>query len=142
MASDIRAADDADDTEGMVMRRSFSALLAASFVLAMAAPLMAAPETITGEVISLSCYTNDKTEIGRHGYTCTLATVKWEGNPAGILTADGTVYQIAGGLTANNNEKLWPILAHTVTITGEVTRTPGAYPTITASEAKVVSPPK
>ena len=103
--------------------------------------LAAATETITGEVISLSCYMNDKTKIGRKGYTCALATVKWEGNPAGLLTADGKVYQIAGGLTANNNEKLWPILGHTVTITGETSRKEG-MPTITADEAKDVSPPK
>src|SRR5262245_37144368 len=121
------------------MQKGLTALVGASFLIAVAAPLMASPETITGEVISLSCYMNDKTEIGRKGYTCTLATVKWEGNPAGILTADGKVYQIAGALTANNNEKLWSILGHTVTITGEVSQGAGAMPTITASEAKSVS---
>ncbi len=89
-----------------------------------------------------SCYFKDKTNIGKNGYTCALATVKWEGNPAGMLTADGKVYQIAGGLTANNNEKLWPILGHTVTISGEVTQAPARIPTITASEAKSISPPK
>src|SRR4030095_337588 len=117
-------------------------LLAASFVLATAALLVAAPETITGEVISLSCYTNDKTEIGRKGYTCALATIKWEGNPAGLLTSDGKVYQIAGGLAANNNEKLWALIGPTVTITGEVTQTPGFMPTIAAADAKDVGPPK
>jgi hypothetical protein len=124
------------------MRRHVAALVIAACVLGAAMPMLAAPETITGEVISLSCYMNDKTKIGRKGYTCALATVKWEGNPAGLLTADGKVYQIAGGLTANNNEKLWPILGHTVTITGETSQTPGMMPTITAAEAKDVSPPK
>jgi hypothetical protein len=124
------------------MRKCLAALLSAACVAGAAAPLLAATETITGEVISLSCYMNDKTNIGRKGYTCALATVKWEGNPGGLLTADGKVYQIAGGLTANNNEKLWPILGHTVTITGETSQTPGRTPTITASEAKDVAPPK
>ena len=123
------------------MRKHLAALVSAVCVVAAATPLRAATETINGEVISLSCYFNDKTKIGRKGATCALATVKWEGNPAGLLTADGKVYQIAGGLTANNNEKLWPILGHSVTITGEVSRTAG-MPTITADTAKDVAPPK
>ena len=124
------------------MRKHVAALAIAASVVGASTPLRAATETITGEVISLSCYLNDKTKIGRKGSICALATVKWEGNPAGLLTADGKVYQIAGGLTANNNEKLWPILGHTVTITGETTHIPGTMPTITAAEAKDVSPPK
>ena len=124
------------------MRKYLVALVSAAFVVGAASPLAAAPETITGEVISISCYFKDKTNVGKNGYTCALATVKWEGNPAGILTADGKVYQIAGGLTVNNNEKLWPVLGHTVTITGEVAQVPGSYPTITASDAKSISPPK
>ena len=124
------------------MRKYLAALVSAAFVVGAVSPLAAAPETITGEVISISCYFKDKTNVGKNGYTCALATVKWEGNPAGILTADGKVYQIAGGLTANNNEKLWPILGHTVTITGDVSQAPGTIPTLTASEAKSISPPK
>ena len=123
------------------MRTSVAALAIVACVVGSIRPLHAAPETITGEVISLSCYTNDKTKVGRKGAVCALATVKWEGNPAGLLTADGKVYQIAGGLTANNNEKLWPILGHTVTITGEVSQAAG-MPTITADAAKDVAPPK
>jgi hypothetical protein len=103
--------------------------------------LAAATETLAGEVVSLSCYMNDKTKIGRKGYVCALATVKWEGNPAGLLTADGKLYQIAGKLTAKNNEKLWPVLSHTVTITGDVSVKEG-MPTITADEVTDVAPPK
>ena len=43
---------------------------------------------------------------------------------------------------ANNNEKLWPILGHTVTITGETSQAPGMMPTLAAAEAKDVAPPK
>ena len=123
------------------MRNYLAAVISAACIVAATVPLRAANETITGEVISLSCYFNDKTNIGRKGATCALATVKWEGNPAGLLTADGKVYQIAGGLTANNNEKLWPILGHSVSITGEVSPTAG-MPTITAAVAKDVATPK
>ena len=124
------------------MRKHVAALVSAVCLVGAAAPLLAATETLTGEVISLSCYMNDKTKIGRKGATCALATVKWEGNPAGLLTADGKVYQIAGGLTANNNEKLWPVLGHTVTVTGETSQGPGKMPTITAAEVKDLAPPK
>ena len=123
------------------MRKYLAALLGAVWVVAAITPLWAATETITGEVISLSCYFNDKTKIGRKGATCALATVKWEGNPAGLLTAEGKVYQIAGGLTGKNNEKLWPILGHSVSITGEVSQTAG-MPTISADVAKDLAPPK
>jgi len=34
-----------------------------------------------------------------------------------VLTSDGKVYEIAGGLAENNNAKLIPHIAHTVTIT-------------------------
>lgn len=123
------------------MRTSVAAFVIAGVVAGATKPLHAATETITGEVISLSCYMNDKTKVGRKGAVCALATVKWEGNPAGLLTADGKVYQIAGGLTANNNEKLWPVLGHTVTISGEVSQTAG-MPTIAADAAKDIAPPK
>jgi len=123
------------------MRKSLAALLSAVCVVGSMTPLVAATETITGEVVSISCYLSDKTQIGKKGYVCALATVKWEGNPAGILTADGKLYQVAGGLTANNNAKLWPILGHTVTITGDVSQKEG-MPMITADDAKDVSPPK
>jgi hypothetical protein len=123
------------------MRKYVVAFVLAACVAAEVLPVRAATETITGEIISLSCYMNDKTKIGRKGAVCALATVKWEGNPAGILTADGKVYQIDGGLTANNNEKLWPVLGHTVTIAGDVSRK-DSMPTITADEVKDVAPPK
>lgn len=123
------------------MRSHVTVLLSGSLVISAVMPLRAATETLTGEIISLSCYMNDRTKTGAKGYVCALATVKWEGNPAGLLTADGKVYQIEGGLTANNNEKLWPLLSHTVTITGNVSEREGTS-TIAADEAKDVAPPK
>ena len=38
-----------------------------------------------------------------------------------LVTADGTLYEITGGLAAKNNEKLVPHIAHTVEIVGDVT---------------------
>ena len=68
---------------------------------------------------------------------CALATVKYERNPVGLLTADGTVYQLAGGLVANNNAKAVPLLTHTVTVTGEVYEKAGMT-MISADDAQLV----
>ena len=54
------------------------------------------------------------------GRMCAHACIKWEGNPAGIVAADGKVYQLAGGVIANNNAGVLPHIAHTVAATGEV----------------------
>src|SRR5439155_10621057 len=85
-------------------------------------------ETVTGKVVDLVCYARNKanTELDHDdGRVCAIACVKWEGNPVGIVAADGKVYQFTGGLTANNNAKIVPHLAHTVTVTGDVTEKDG-----------------
>jgi hypothetical protein len=92
-------------------------------LVASPAPTWAAQETVTGKVVCLVCYARNKanTELDHDdGRLCAIACVKWEGNPVGLVTADGKVYQFTGGLTANNNAKIAPHLAHTVTVTGEV----------------------
>src|SRR5215467_894347 len=99
------------------------------------APLFAATETVTGEFVSLSCYFQNKKNVGKAGLLCAQATVKYEGNPVGIVTSDGKVYQLAGGLVANNNAKLVPLLSHTVSVTGEVSKKAGMM-VIFADEAK------
>jgi hypothetical protein len=80
-------------------------------------------ETVTGKVIDLVCYAKNKanTELDHEeGRVCAIACIKWEGNPAGIVTADGKVYQLAGGVLGKNNSKIAPHIAHTVTMTGNV----------------------
>ena len=42
-----------------------------------------------------------------------------KGEPVALLTADGKVYRIVGGLAANKNEKLIAHMNHTVEITGD-----------------------
>ena len=119
------------------MRKFLVVLVVALCIEASAMALLAAPMTVTGEVISLSCYFNNKKNVGKAGLLCANATIKYEGNPAGLLTTDGKVYQLAGGLVANNNAKVVPLLSHTVTVTGEVTEKAG-MPVITADDAKLV----
>ncbi len=122
------------------MRKSVALLIVAVAlsVAAWAAPAFAKTETVTGEVISLSCYFQNKKNVGQAGMICAIATVKWEGNPAGLLTADGKVYQLAGGLVANNNARIVPHLGHTVTVTGDVYEKNGMM-MISADDAKMIS---
>src|SRR5262249_24907251 len=80
-------------------------------------------ETVTGKVIDLVCYAKNKTNTGLDhddGRVCATACIKWEGNPAGIVTADGKVYQLIGGVLGKNNSKIADHIAHTVTIAGNV----------------------
>ena len=101
--------------------KNYLVLAAAAVVLsASALPALAAPQTLTGEVISLNCYSQNKRNVGKVGHLCALGDVKWEGNPPALLTADGKVYQIAGPIVLDNNAHVAPFLGRQVTITGEV----------------------
>lgn len=79
--------------------------------------------TVTGQLVCLVCYARNKANTGADhddGRMCAQACTKWEGNPAGVLTSDGKVYQLAGGVVANNNAKILPHIARRVSVTGEV----------------------
>jgi hypothetical protein len=107
------------------MRRGLAILVAALIGAAAAAPASAATETVTGQVIDLACYMLDKgntetTHRGR-GYACAQACAR-EGFQVGLVTGDGKVYHVSGGLAARKNAKLVPHMGHVVTVTGEVTR--------------------
>jgi len=80
-------------------------------------------ETVTGKVVDLVCYARNTANSGldhEEGRVCAIACIKWEGNPAGIVTADGKVYQLIGGVLGKNNAKIADHIAHTVTVTGNV----------------------
>ena len=106
-------------------------------------------ETITGKVIDLFCY-DPKTgansgmdhkaigAAGQEGRECAMACAKWEGQPVGLLTDDGKVYQLTGGIVAGNNAKIAPHITHTVRITGEVEEKHGIL-TLTADDLTMVS---
>jgi hypothetical protein len=95
-------------------------------------------ETVTGEVISLSCYFQNHANIGQAGLLCAQATVRYEGNPVGLLASNGKVYQLAGGLVAGDNARMVPFLGHTVSITGDVLETRGHMLMLTADAATLV----
>ena len=119
------------------MHKSIAAPIVALYLGTSAAEAPAEAKTVTGEVVSLSCYFDNKKNIGKAGLLCAIATVKYEGNPVGLVTADGSVYQFGGGLVANNNAKCLPLLSHTVTVTGEITQKAGIS-VISANDATLV----
>jgi hypothetical protein len=126
------------------MRRIFAGLAAAAFVLALGAPAFAKTETVKGQIVDQACYKMDKTNTGvdhkmPKGDTkdCAIGCAK-AGRPLAVLTSDGKVYEIAGGLAAEKNAKLIPHIAHTVEITGDVMDHDGKM-MISADSLKMIS---
>jgi len=85
-------------------------------------PAFAASATIKGQVVDQECYLMEKKVDADK--SCAVSCAK-DGKPLAILTSDGKLYQITGGLAANKNEKLIPHVLHTVEITGDVTNANG-----------------
>jgi hypothetical protein len=126
------------------MRRTIAGLTIATFVVALSAPAFAATETVKGQVVDMGCYKADKSNTGvdhkmPKGDTkdCAIACAK-AGQPLALLTSDGKVYQIAGGLAADKNAKLIGHIAHTVEITGDVMDHGGSM-MISADSLKMIS---
>ena len=126
------------------MRRILAVLAAVAFIIALGAPAFAATETVKGQVVDQACYKMDKTNTGADhkmpkGDTkdCAVGCAK-AGRPLALLTSDGKVYEIAGGLAADKNSKLIPHIAHTVEITGDV-MDHGGNMMITADSLKMIS---
>jgi hypothetical protein len=127
------------------MRRSvaaFAGVVAVVSVVAWIVPASALTMTVTGQVVDLVCYARNKANTGLdhdEGRACAMACVKWEGNPVGVVTADGKVYQLTGDITANNNTKVAPLLAKTVTVTGDVSEKDGmTMLSANATDVKVI----
>jgi hypothetical protein len=125
--------------------KKLSALVSTgAMLLAFALPVAAATETLTGTVIDKSCYDHDKTatgndhKMGGKDVTACAAACAKKGQPVALLTSDGKVYTIKGGLAADNNAKLVAHMGHTVSITGDVAGA-GGDATITAADLKMVS---
>ena len=126
------------------MRKLFCGFAAAALMLALGAPAFAKTETVTGQVVDVTCYKMDKSNSGvdhkmPKGDTkdCAIACAK-AGRPMALLTSDGKVYEIAGGLAADKNAKLVAHVGHTVEITGDVMDHGGSM-MITADSLKMIS---
>jgi len=127
------------------MRRTFSGLIAVVFVAALASPALAKTETVKGRIVDESCYNMDKANNAgkdhkmKSGDTadCAAACAKM-GRPMALLTDDGKVYELTGGLAADKNAKIIPHIAHVVEVTGDVSEKDGKT-TISADSLKMIS---
>jgi hypothetical protein len=126
------------------MRKVLAGIVAIAALIALTAPLFAATETVKGRIVDQSCYLKDmKNNTGADHKMpadvagCAVACAK-KGNPMALLTDDGKVYTLAGGLAADMNAKIVPHVGHVVEVTGDVVTTAGKM-TITAADLKMVS---
>ncbi len=126
------------------MQKMFAGLMVAAFVLAGVAPAFAKTETVKGQIIDESCYKMDKANVGKDhkmpkGETADCAAMCAKaGKPMALLTADGKVYELTGGLAAEKNAKIIPHISHTVEVTGDVTEKDGKM-MIAADSLKMIS---
>ena len=126
------------------MTRLIARLTVAAFAVALAVPAFAKTETVKGQIVDEGCYKMDKSNAGADhkmpkGETkdCAVACAK-AGKPLAILTSEGKVYEIAGGLAADKNAKIIAHVGHTVEITGDV-MDHGDKMMITADALKMIS---
>jgi hypothetical protein len=124
------------------MRKFLAGMTVAAFVVGLGAPAWAKPITVTGQVVDEGCSLKEMAEhkgadrkMSAEMDECALECAK-RGEPLALLTADGKVYRITGGLAANNNAKLIPHMNHTVEITGDVSEKDGKV-LIAANELKM-----
>src|SRR5437870_12642943 len=126
------------------MRTILAGVTVAAFIMALGTPAIAKIETVKGKIVDQACYKMDKANTGKDhkmpkGDTadCAVACAK-AGRPMALLTEDGKVYEITGGLAADKNAKIVPHVAHTVEITGDVSEKDGKM-TIAADSLKMIS---
>ena len=127
------------------MKKLMTGLFALCAALAFSVSVIAKTETIVGKVVDEGCSMEAKPDAahgaghgaehkapaaggGHHSGAdmteCMIMCAK-NGEPLALLTADGKVFRITGGLAANKNEKLIAHVGHTVEITGNVTEKDG-----------------
>jgi predicted lipoprotein with Yx(FWY)xxD motif len=124
------------------MRHVLGSLTAAAFVITLGAPAFAATATVTGKVMDEGCSLEAKNGQAMHHEMqdmteCAIMCAK-NGEPLALITSDGKVYRITGGLAANKNAKLIAYVGHTVEITGDVSEKDGKVQ-IAADALKMVS---
>ena len=114
------------------MRKMFTGLMVVAFLVALGSPALAKTETVKGKIVDVSCYTMDKANNAAKDHKmpkgdtadCAVACAK-NGHPMALLTDDGKVYVLTGGLAAEKNAKIVPHIAHVVEVTGDVTEADG-----------------
>ena len=109
--------------------RLLAVLSTIALVISLGAPACARGRTLRGRVVDEVCYLQDpKANSGDNhpGMASDCATTcAQKGSQVALVTDDGTLYELTGGLAANNNAKLIAHIAHTVEIRGDVTKQDG-----------------
>jgi hypothetical protein len=125
-----------------VFAKPSSAILVVAIVLLLSAPASAAIETLRGRLVDQACYLIDTRNTGdsHPGMATDCATTcAQKGSPVALLTANGRLYEVTGGLAANNNALLIPHIAHIVEIRGEVTVYRDGTRSIAADSLKMIT---
>lgn len=86
--------------------------------------------------MSLSCYFQSPKNAGVPEEVCAHATIKYEAQPVGIVTADGKVYQLAGAVLGVNDSKMVPFIGKMITVTGTVSEKAGTTMLTSDEDAK------
>ena len=109
--------------------RLLAILSMSALVIGLGAPACAKSQTLRGRLVDEVCYLQDpKANSGdNHPLMASdcATTCAQKGSQVALVTDEGTLYEIAGGLAADNNAKLVPHIAHTVEIRGDVTEKDG-----------------
>jgi hypothetical protein len=104
------------------------------------ASMFGASGTVTGQLVDLACYGQNKANKGNEhknrGLICAQACAR-EGFPVGLVANDGKVYQVTGELAANSNKGLVPYMGQFVTVSGEISNSNGRL-TLAAHQVKPV----
>ena len=106
------------------MRNVFAGLTALALLISSGVPVFAATMTVKGQVVDEGCGLKDAAAKKAMKSDCELECAK-SGEPLALVTPDGKVYRIGGGLAANKNAKLIAHMGHTVEITGAVSQIDG-----------------
>ncbi len=114
------------------MRNVRIGVFAVTVALGLGTPAFAKTMTVKGQLVDEGCSLKDvagqkageRKAVAVAMDACALDCAK-KGEPVALLTADGKVYRVGGGLAANKNQKLIAHMSHTVEITGDVVETGG-----------------
>ena len=127
------------------MHKLFAGVVAVACVIGLSGTAFAKSETITGQIVDSACYKMDETNTGADhkmpkgpAKDCAIQCAK-NGNTMAVLTSAGKLYELAGGLAANKNEKIIAHVGHTVEVTGDVMDHGGGRMMISADTLKMVS---
>ena len=124
------------------MRTYLACMTVVGSVLVFSVPAFAKIDTVKGQIVDRNCYLMDPAnnmgvdhQMPEDTQNCAISCAK-VGQPMALLTSDGKVITIMGGLAANRNAKLIPYIGHMVQITGDLSDVNGKM-TITADDLKV-----